>query len=147
VGSYPGPGGADQVAIAPASFGREAGAAVMTVDAGGTPGYVIAVDAQGHARTIARLPDGPNPIAALAPSTRTKGLVPAGLYIGDTATHNVFFVSAAQLAPYAGGLVVGTEIKGQLWVVRPRGAGFQTRLLPTTLPAVAYNFESAVYLR
>jgi len=147
IGSYPGPGGADQLAIAPASFGSEAGAAVLTVDAGGTTGYVVAVDAQGHARTIARLPDGPNPIVAISPSRRTTGLVPAGLYITDTASHKVFFVAAAQLAPYVGALVVGTEIKGQLWVLRPRGSGFQTRLLPTTLPAVAYNFEGATYLR
>jgi len=147
VATYPGPGGADEVAIAPASFGSEAGAAVLTVDAGGTTGYVTAVDAQGHVRTIARLPDGPNPIVAVAPTTRTKGLVPAGLYVTDTASHKVFFVSAAQLAPDAGDLVVGTEIKGQLWVVRPRGAGFQTRQLPTDLPAVAYNLEGATYLR
>jgi len=147
IGSYTGPGGADEVAIAPAGFGSEGGAAVLTVDAGGTTGYVVAVDAQGRARTIARLPDGPNPVAAVSPSTRAKGLVPAGLYVTDTASHDVFFVPAAQLAPYAGDLVVGTEIKGQLWVVRPRGHGFQTRLLPTTLPPVAYNFEGATYLR
>ena len=146
VASYSAAGGADEVAIAPSTFGSEAGAAVLTIDAGAT-GDLIAVDAQGHTRTIAHLPDGPNPIVAVPSTGPTKnGAVPSGLYITDTASHNVFFAPAAQLAGYAGNLIVGTEIKGQLWVVRPRGQGFQTRLLPTTLPVVQYNFEGAFYV-
>jgi hypothetical protein len=146
VGTYQGPGGADEVIVLPPHFGTAAGELALTVDAG-SRGTVVLMDAQGRTRIVASLPDGPNPIAVVkAPPRHRSGLVKPGLYVADTATHDVFFVPAAQLAPYVGDLIVGSEIKGLVWIVRPRGAGMQTLLVPTTLPPHVYNFEAATYV-
>ena len=66
----------------------------------------------------------------------------------DTGSTDVFLVAAAQLAPYVGDVIVGSEVKGMFWVVRPRphGRGLQTLLLPTTLPAATYDLEGATYV-
>jgi sugar lactone lactonase YvrE len=145
VGSYAGPGGADGLAIAPAGFGSIAGWALLTVDAG-SAGTVVAVDPHGQTRTIARLPDGPNPIAVVQSGGGAAPAAAAGLYVADTATQKVYFVSASQLAAYAGDVVVGTEIKARFWYIRPRGRGFLTRELKTDLPAGTYNLEGAEYV-
>jgi len=148
VGLYPGPGGADEIVIAPARFGNGAGQLVLTVDAGNR-GSLVLMDALGRTRTIASLPDGPDPIAVVAPPLRhPRASPPPGLYVTDTGSTDVLFVSAAQLAPYAGDIVVGSEAKGLFWVVRPRphGRGLQTLLLPTSLPAATYDLEGATYI-
>jgi hypothetical protein len=145
VADYDAIGGADEVMIAPKSFGTAGGAAILTVDAGST-GDVIAVGPDGLVRRIARLPDGPNPIVAIPASFSRGGSVLPGLYLTDTNSRKVFFAAASQLARYAGDLVVGTELKGELWVVRPQGDGFVTRLLRTNLPSAKYNLEGATYV-
>jgi len=145
IATYPGPGGADQVAIAPATFGTAAGSAILTVDAG-PKGTLLAIDPKGGIRTLARLPDGPNPIVVVSRSPTAAKSPPPGLYVTDTASHKLFFVSADQLATYTCALLVGTELKAQLWLVRPHGKGFQTRLLKTDLPAASYNLEGAAYI-
>jgi hypothetical protein len=148
VGSYPGPGGADEIVVAPARFGNGAGQVVLTVDAGNR-GALVLMDALGRTRTIASLPDGPDPIAVVAASPRhPRASPPAGLYVADTGSTDVLFVPAAQLARYVGDIVVGSEAKGLFWVVRPRpgGRGLQTLLLPTTLPAATYDLEGATYV-
>jgi hypothetical protein len=76
----------------------------------------------------------------------TGSAPPAGLYLTDTNSRKVFFAAASQFARYAGDLVVGTELKGELWVIRPRGNGFVTRELRTNLPAANYNLEGATYV-
>jgi len=145
VGTYQGPGGADEVAVLPPHFGTAAGAVALTVDAG-SRGAIVVMDVQGRARTVASLPDGPNPIAVIkAPPRHRSALVKPGLYVAETATHDVFFVPAAYLSPYVGDLIVGSELEGLWWIVRPRGAGIQTLLVPTTLPPQVYNFEAATY--
>jgi hypothetical protein len=145
VGSYPGPGGAEEVAVLPAHFGAHAGELALTVDAG-EHGTIVVMDAQGRARVVASLPDGPNPIAVVAPARQRTGLVRPGLYVVDTASHDVFFAPATQLAPYVGDVIVGSEVKGLFWVVRPQGRRIQTLRLPTGLPAQTYNFEGATYV-
>jgi hypothetical protein len=145
VGSYSDAGGADEIAIAPPGFGSVAGQALLTVDAGPS-GSVIAVAPSGAVRTIASLPGGPNPIAVITRARARTSQPPPGLYITDTNTMNVFFVAAAPLAAYAGDVVVGTETGGQLWIIRPRGSGFQTRLLPTDLTTTGLNLEAAVWI-
>lgn len=148
VGSYPGPGGADEVVIAPPRFGNSAGQVVLTVDAGNR-GTLVLMDALGRARTIASLPDGPDPIAVVAPRPRhPRASPPPGLYVADTGSTDVLLVPAAQLAPYVGDIVVGSEAKGLFWIVRPRphGRGLQTLLLPTSLPAATYDLEGATYV-
>jgi hypothetical protein len=147
VGTYPGPGGADQIAIAPRRFGRASGWIALTVDAG-SHGEIMLMDPGGRTTQIASLPDGPNPVVAITPPAkrRPSGSPPAGFYVTDTASHKVFFVSAAQLAPYVGNLLVGSELRAFFWVVRPDGRGFQTLLVRTDLPTAAYNLEGATYI-
>jgi hypothetical protein len=150
VGAYPGPGGADGLVVAPATFGTGAGQAVLTVDAGAF-GQLVVMDPQGRTRTIASLPAGPDPIAYIASPAKRAPAAPRGLYLTDTTTTDVFLLPAAQLKPYAGDLIVASEIKGWLWVVRPRanGKGLQTVRLAATLPPPAptgYDLEGATYV-
>ncbi len=145
VGAYPGPSGADQVAIAPAGFGSIAGWALLTVDAGSSGGKIVASDPRGRTRTIARLPDGPNPIAVLA-RRGSRSAAASGFYVADTNTRNVYLARAPQLARYSGQVLVGTELKARFWLVRPGGQGFVKRELKTDLPPAQYNLESAKYI-
>jgi hypothetical protein len=146
VGSYAGPGGADEIAVAPARFGSAGGDVVLTVDAGAT-GTIVLMDAHGRTRTIASLPGGPNPVAVVRTGTgHARTSPPPGLYVTDTNSHDVFLAPAAQLARYAGDLVVGAETKPLFWIVRPRGRGFRTFAVPATIPGTNLNLEGAVYL-
>jgi hypothetical protein len=146
IGSYANPGGADEVAVAPSGFGSAAGQVLLTVDAG-TSGSLVAMDARGQARTLLTLPDGPNPLAVLVPSrTPRAGTAQAGLYVADTLSRDVFFAPASELRPFAGDVVVGTELRGLFWVVRPRGSGFAAIRLPTDLGGKKYNLEAAIYV-
>ncbi len=146
VGAYHNPGGADEIAVAPASFGSAGGQALLTVDAGKS-GSMVAMDAHGRARTLLSFPDGPNPIVALTPGQAPRaGSALPGLYVADTLSRAVFVAPAAELAPYRGDVVVGSELRGLFWAVRPRGQGFSAMELPTTLHGKAYNLEDAVYV-
>ena len=82
------------------------------------------------------------------PPRHPRAPPPPGLYFTDTGSTDVFLVPAAQLAPYVGDVIVGSEVKGMFWVVRPRprGRGLQTLLLPTSLPAATYDLEGAAYV-
>jgi hypothetical protein len=146
VGNYAAPGGADELVVAPARFGSAAGNVVLAVDAGGE-GTLVVMDPRGRTRTIARLPDGPNPIVVVE---RSKGSAnagaPPGLYVVDTFSHQVLFAAAPQFVSHAGHLIVGTELKGQFWIVQPRGSGFQTRRIATNLPSKNFNLEGATYV-
>ena len=145
VGAYAGPGGADELAIAPAGFGSIAGWALLTVDAGASGGTVVAIGPRGRTRTIARLPDGPNPIAVLG-RRRSRSAAPSGFYVSDTNTRNVYLARAPQLAPYLGAVLVGTELMARFWLIRPRGQGFDVRELATDLPPVEHNLEAPEYV-
>ena len=141
IGRYPGPGGADEVEIAPAGFG---GVALLTVDLGPS-GQVVAMSPAGKATVIARLPDGPNPIAAIVPSA-IRGGSHAGLYLTDTLSKNAYFAPASDLQPYAGDVIVGSELKGLFWAISPSGGGYATRRIPTTLRGGKYNLEGMAYV-
>lgn len=146
VGAYHGPGGADEVVVAPPGFGAVAGWALLTVDAGASGGAVVALSPQGGTRTIARLPDGPNPIATISPADgSTHGAAP-GFYVADTNTRDVYFAPARQLAPYIGSLLVGSELHARFWVISPRGGSYSVRELKTDLPPASYNLEGAEYV-
>jgi hypothetical protein len=145
VGHYHGPGGADELVIAPSRFGTASGQIVLAVDAGKT-GKLVAMDGQGRARRIAQLPDGPNPIVVVPASPARASGVAAGLYVTDTNSTNVFFAPASWLKAQAGTIVVGSEIGALFWSVRPNGGGFQTRRLPLTLPGSHFNLEGATYI-
>ena len=128
VGSYAGPGGADDLVIAPHRFGSVAGDALLTVDAGRGGGAVVALDPSGRTRSIATFPLGPNPIAAIPklPSGTGRTVAPlAGLYLNDDKTGYTYVAPAASLARYAGDVIVGTESPRALfWILEPRGNGF-----------------------
>ena len=146
VGSYAGPGGADEIAIASIRFGTAPHDVLLTVDAGASGGRLAAMDGRGHSRTLVTLPDGPNPIVTIGRHTGRRPAAPPGLYVADTATHNVFFAPAADFERFIGDVVVGSEIKGAFWIVRPRGRGFEAVRLSTTLQGTEFNLEGATYI-
>jgi len=146
VGGYDTPGGADELAIAPAGFGSASGQVLLAVDSG-KRGNLVAMNPRGRARTLLTLPDGLNPIVVLAPGqTPPRGAAQGGLYITDTLSRNVFVASSADLAPFAGAVVVGSELHARFWAVRPGGAGFAATPLPTDLTGKSYNLEDATYI-
>jgi hypothetical protein len=144
VGNYPGPGGSDEIAIAPRGFGAVAGWALLGPDPGDSDTAIVAINPSGRSRTLAKLPTGPNPIAVIAPGRRSTAT--AGLYVADTNTRNIYFARAAQLAPYRGAVIIGSELKADFWILRPRGRRFQLLNLATDLPHATYNLEAASYV-
>ncbi|HXT34862.1 MAG TPA: hypothetical protein VN837_04720 [Chloroflexota bacterium] len=146
LGRYDDPGGADEIAVAPADFGSAAGQVLLAVDDGKT-GTLVAMDAHGRTRTLLNLPDGPNPIVVLPPGQAPSGgPVQAGLYVTDTLSRDVFFAPAGDLAPFAGSVLVGSELGGLFWAIRPSGNGFIATKLSTNLTAKHYNLEGATYV-
>jgi len=149
VGTYPGPGGADELVIAPRRFGSVAGDALLTVDAGGSGGAVVAMTPSGRTRPIATLPAGPNPIAAIPrlPSATGRTSAPRpGLYLNDDKTGYTYMAPAPSLARYAGDVIVGTESpRGLFWILRPRGKGFARIPLRDNL-AGGTSLEQAIFV-
>jgi len=146
VGSYPGPGGAENAAIAPAGFGSQGGNLLITIDLDNTFGSLLAFAPDGTTTTIARFPDGANPIAFVPSRLRKKGIPAAGFYVVDTALRQVLFASAAQFSEHAGAAIVGTEVKGQMWLVKPRGSGYESIQVETNLSDPGYNLEGAKFV-
>jgi hypothetical protein len=107
------------------------------------------MEPNGTTRTIAKFPDGPNPIAAIPTTTasRTTGAPPPGLYVTNDINPYVYFVPASQLASYGGSLIVGTEEKAQFWIIRPHGQGFERLRLRTTLRGGHYSLEDCIFIR
>lgn len=146
IGRYRAPGGVDEIAVAPARFGSVAGQVLLPVDAG-PHGSLLAMDPAGHVRTLASLPDGPNPITVLSPGlTPRAGTARPGLYVTDTTSHLVYRIPAAALQPYRGDVLVGSELKADFWVIAPQGRGVRVRRVRTGLPPRSYNLEAAVYI-
>jgi hypothetical protein len=145
VGPYTGPAGADELVIAPASFGSVGGDALLTVDAGADGGSLVAMDPSGVARTIMTTDDGLNPIAAIPPAT-TKPSAAAGLYVTNDISSFLYYAPAANFARYANDLIVGSEEKAHFWVVQPHGGGFTWFRVPHTFRGGKYSLEQAVYV-
>ena len=149
VGSYPGPGGADELVVAPRRFGSVAGDALLTVDAGAGGGTVVAMDPSGRTRAIATLPRGLSPIAPIpklpSGATRTRAPVP-GLYLTDDKTGFTYMAPAASFARYAGDVIVGTESpRARFWILKPKGKGFAEIPLRTNL-AAGTSLEQAIFV-
>jgi hypothetical protein len=149
IGSYAGPGGADELVIAPRRFGSVAGDALLPVDAGARGGRVVALDPSGRTRTIATLPLGVNPIAPIpklpSGTARTRAPFP-GLYLNDDKTGYTYMAPAASLARYAGDVIVGTESPRALfWILKPRGNGFAEIPLRDNL-AARTSLEQAIFV-
>ena len=149
VGSYAGPGGADELVIAPRGFGSVAGDALLAVDAGASGGRVVAFDPSGGTRTIATLPDGLNPIAAIPKLSNSTGRTPTpvpGLYLNDDKTGYTYLAPAPSLARYAGDVIVGTESPRALfWILKPTGQGFAEIPLRDNL-AAGTSLEQAIFV-
>jgi hypothetical protein len=148
VGRYPGPGGADNVAIAPRRFGGLGGWLLLTIDQPSKEGRVLAVSPRGRVTVVARgLGDGLNPIAVVAGLRAGAASPRPGFYVVDTNTTNVYFAPAASFRGFVGGVIVGTELHARFWVVRARGKGFQAVPLETGLdPGFKFNFEGATWV-
>jgi hypothetical protein len=150
IGSYPGPGGAENIAIAPAKFGTASGWCLLAIDHDSAAGSVLAFDRKGNMRTIATgLGNGLNPIVVLraAPKTRPVDSPAPGLYLADTTSMQIWFTPAAAFQGFDGRVVVGTELTGNLWVIQPNASGgFDALPATTDLPQHAWNFEGSEYI-
>jgi hypothetical protein len=135
IGTYPGPGGADEVAIAPAGFGDAAGDALLTVDAGSSGGRLVAVAPDGTARSLATYPDGINPVVRLsAGASRPTARPASGLYLTNDTSNFVYFAPSSTLQSYTGDMLVGSEAKALFWIVQPRaGGGYASISIPSNL--------------
>jgi hypothetical protein len=146
VGSYPGPGGAENVVIAPVTFGTQAGSALLSIDVDSAAGSLVAMKATGNATRIATFPDGVNPIAVIPSRLRRTGVPPAGFYAVDTFPGTPLVAAAAQFAGHTGEVIVGSEIRGLFWLVAPAKSGFRSTRLQTNLSAPSYNLEGATFV-
>jgi len=66
------------------------------------------------------------------------------VYVTDTISHQVYFVPAASLAPYQRQVLIGSEIRSFFSVLGPRGRGFVTQQMATSLQQKHYNLEAAI---
>lgn len=149
VGSYAGPGGADELVVAPHRFGSVAGDALLTVDAGAAGGTVLAMDPSGRTRAVAKLTSGLSPIAAIPTfprrAARTQAPQP-GFYLTDDITGDTYLAPAAEFARYSGDVIVGTESpRARFWILEPRGKGFADISLPNNL-AAGSSLEQAIFI-
>jgi hypothetical protein len=146
VGSYSLPGGADEVVIAPAGFGPLAGDALLAVDAGASGGEVVAISPSGTNQTIATFPEGVNPIVPIPKTSAPTNVPAAGLYVSDDTTGLTYLAPAAELAGYAGDVIVGTEEHPQFWVLQPTSNGIAAVSLQSNFAAGNYSLEQAVFV-
>ncbi|HXT34297.1 MAG TPA: hypothetical protein VN837_01860 [Chloroflexota bacterium] len=149
IGTYAGPGGAEQALVAPRSLGAAGGKLLLTIDKHDHLGRLLAMDPAGHVQTLAGgLAFGLDPLTMLtrAPNLPIGAAAP-GLYVADWYSHNVLFIPASSLAPYAGDLLLTTERRGQFFVLRPSTNGaYHLVILATNLHQPDYNFEGAAYI-
>jgi hypothetical protein len=149
IGSYPGPGGAENAAVAPAKFGSASGQLLLALDQDHVSGSVLAIDRKGKVQTVATgLGNGLNPIMVVKapPAKPPAGAPAAGVYLADTVSKKVFFAAASDLKGFGGSVLVGAELTGQLWLIHPLGTGFSALPVTTDLPAQAYNLEGSTYV-
>ncbi len=145
VGRYAGPGGAENITVAPASFGSAAGQALVCVDRHDHLGRLLAMDARGTVRTlVGGLPWGLNPVVSLV-ATAPAGGTP-GLYVADWLSRSLLFAPGDQLHAYRGDVFVGAERRGYMFVVRPNGTGYTALPIRTNLHARDYNVEGVAFL-
>jgi hypothetical protein len=148
--AYPGPGGAENIAIAPAQFGPASRWALLAVDRTTVSGRVLAVGPRGQVRELAAgLGNGVNPIAVIraAPKRRSPTSPPPGLYVADSLRKSVYVARAAELRAFVGAAIVGTELTGDFWAIRYRPGAYRATPMATDLERKPWNLESAVYVR
>jgi hypothetical protein len=151
VGAYPGPGGADELAIAPRTFGPASGQLLISVDQDSVSGRVLAIDRFGKVQVVASgLGNGANPIAVIAPAPKVhrSGQPAPGFYVGDTNSKAVYFAPASAFAAFVGQVLVGSELGLEFWTIKPnaRGTGFVVDQAAVQLPYDNPNLEAAAYV-
>ena len=149
IASYAGPGGAENLAIAPATFGALAGACLLSIDQDSTSGRLLAIDRKGKVTTVAEgLGSGVNPLVVVKPppKVRPPGAPPPGVYLADTTSKQIWFASASEFAEFTrGAVLVCTEVGAlpQCWIVVP---GPRVTPVATDLPQQAWNLEGSAYV-
>jgi hypothetical protein len=137
IGAYPGPGGADNIELAPARFGSASNQLLLAIDKTGTPvstyGALLAMKPDGSVRRLLTFPDGLNPIVAIGRADAPRGAAAPGLYLADTNSKNVLVAAGSQLRRYAGSVLVAAETTAHAWIVSPSGSRFHAVRLRTNL--------------
>jgi hypothetical protein len=143
LGSYPGPGGAENAAIAPEGFGTASGDLLLTTDTPSGEGRLIAFSPRGGAGVLAVVRgDGLNSLAVLP--HRWSGNR-SGVLIADTLSRIAWMVPSRQLRRYEGDVLVAAELRGWVYVVEP-GQPYRTIRLETNLTRSHYNLEGAAVI-
>jgi hypothetical protein len=143
LGSYPGPGGAENAAIAPKGFGRASGELLLTTDTPSREGRLVAFAPNGRARVLAIVRgDGLNSLAVLP--RRWTGRR-SGVLVADTLSRIAWFVPAQELRRYAGDVLVAAELRGSVYIIEP-GHPYRTIQLETNLTRSCYNLEGAAVI-
>jgi hypothetical protein len=149
VGHYPGPGGADGLAVAPAKFGSASGWLLIAIDYEKHEGRLLAINRKGKLKRIAHgLGNGINPIAVITTPKRSGTAVrpKRGVYVADVLSGQVFY-SPIPAGIATGSVIVGAELTGQFWTIVPTpSGGFRTSSLPATYPSSAVNLEGSTYV-
>lgn len=147
IGSYAGPGGADEVSLAPSSFGSASNELLIPIDPGNSKAALLAMNAAGQTTTIATFPTGINPIMTVpAASSAPAGSPASGIYLTDDEGDDVYFAPAGSLtSDDAGDVLVGAEVTPRFWLLSPDGTGFTVAAVPTTIPKPA-SYEQAIFI-
>jgi len=141
LGSYPGPGGAENAAIAPRGFGPSSGDLLLTTDTPSREGRLLAIDPHGQVFTIATIHgDGLNSLTILP---RRWGGRKSGVVIADTRSRIAWLIPATLLRPFAGDVLVAAELRGWIYVVKPANGDDLVVRLKTNLTGSQYNLEGA----
>jgi hypothetical protein len=143
LGSYPGPGGAENAAIAPKGFGTASGDLLLTTDTPSREGRLLAFAPNGRVRILAVIRgDGLNSLAVLP---RRRGGRRSGVLVADTLSRTAWFMPSQQLRQYAGDVLVAAELRGWVYIVEP-GHPYRTIRLETNLTRSHYNLEGAAVI-
>lgn len=153
VGTFPGPGGADNLELAPAQFGTASNQLLIAIDhdSGGVgSGRVLAMRPDGAVRTLVNFKEGLNPIAVIGRGDAPRGSAKPGFYVTDTSTTKVYFLPSSVLATrYPNTVIVGTEKTAHFWLVRPTNTnGFAQLRLKGNLEEMSgtWNLEGAEWV-
>jgi hypothetical protein len=154
LGSFPGPGGADNLEMAPAQFGIASNQLLIAIDydpGGGQPGAgrVYAMAPDGSLRSLVKFAEGLNPIMAVGRGDAPRGAARPGLYISDSSTKTVYFLPASVLATrYPNTVLVGSEKTAHFWLVRANRTGYAQLRLQGSLERASptWNLEGGDWI-
>jgi len=153
VGTFQGPGGADNLELAPAQYGSASNQLLIAIDydngAGQAAGRVLAMGPTGAVRTLVNFKEGLNPIAVVGRGDAPRGAASPGFYASDTNTKAVYFLPASVLARYPNSVIVGTEKTAHFWLVRAGNNGkFAQLRLKGNLETMSgtWNLEGAEWV-